>query len=122
ALAVGNRPRAERRQPATELMRKTGAREPHFATCAYATYDAVNGTCEVASAGHLPPLLVGPDGGGEFLDVSPAPPLGVSEGLISSRTFEIEDGSLFVLYTDGLVDSRDQDIDDGLTRVQSVFV
>jgi len=112
---------AESLQHLNELMRKIGEREPHFATCAYATYDAVNGTCEVASAGHLPPLLVGPDGSSEFLDVSPAPPLGVGEGLISSRTFEIEDGSLFVLYTDGLVESRGQDIDDGLKRLQSVF-
>ena len=112
---------AESLQYLNELMRKIGEREPHFATCAYATYDALNGTCEVASAGHLPPLLVGPDGSSEFLDVSPAPPLGVGEGLISSRTFEIEDGSLFVLYTDGLVESRGQDIDDGLKRLQSVF-
>jgi hypothetical protein len=108
-------------QQLNELMRKIGDREPHFATCAYATYDAVNGTCEVASAGHLPPLLVRPDGSSEFLDVSPAPPLGVGEGLISSRTFEIEDGSLFVLYTDGLVESRGRDIDDGLKRLQSIF-
>src|SRR5262249_56919291 len=34
---------------------------------------------------------------------------------------EIEDGSLFVLYTDGLVESRGRDIDDGLKRLQSVF-
>jgi len=112
---------AESLQYLNELMRKIGEREPHFATCAYATYDALNGTCEVACAGHLPPLLVRPDGTSEFLDVSPAPPLGVGEGLIASRTFEIEDGSLFVLYTDGLVESRGQDIDDGLKRLQSVF-
>jgi stage II sporulation SpoE-like protein/GAF domain-containing protein len=65
-------PPAESLQQLNELMRKIGDREPHFATCAYATYDAVNGTCEVASAGHLPPLLVRPDGRSEFLDVSPA--------------------------------------------------
>ena len=112
---------AETLQYLNELMRKIGDREPHFATCIYATYDAVNGTCEVACAGHLPPLLVRPDGSSEFLDVSPAPPLGVGEGLISSRTFEIEDGSMFVLYTDGLVESRGRDIDDGLKRLQSVF-
>src|SRR6266487_1912833 len=112
---------AETLEHLNELMRKIGEREPHFATCAYATYDAVIGTCEVACAGHLPPLLVRPDGTSEFLDVSPAPPLGVGEGLISSRTFEIEDGSLFVLYTDGLVESRGRDIDDGLKRLQSVF-
>ena len=108
-------------QQLNELMRMLGVLEPHFATCVYAVYDAVQGTCEVASAGHLPPLLVRPDGGSEFLDVSPAPPLGVGEGIIRSRTFEIEDGSLFVLYTDGLVESRDRDIDDGLNRLRGLF-
>ncbi len=108
-------------QQLNDLMRILGVLEPHFATCVYAVYDAVQGTCEVASAGHLPPLLVRPDGSSEFLDVSPAPPLGVGEGIIRSRTFEIEDGSLFVLYTDGLVESRDRDIDDGLNRLRGLF-
>jgi serine phosphatase RsbU (regulator of sigma subunit)/anti-sigma regulatory factor (Ser/Thr protein kinase) len=120
-LAMLELPPAESLEQLNELMQKIGDREPHFATCAYAIYDAVTGTCEVASAGHLPPLLVRPDGSSEFLDVAPAPPLGVGEGLISSRTFEIEDGSMFVLYTDGLVESRGQDIDDGLGRLQKVF-
>jgi serine phosphatase RsbU (regulator of sigma subunit) len=120
-LAMLELPPAETLQQLNELMQKIGEREPHFATCAYATYDAVRGALEVASAGHLPPLLVRPDGGSEFLDVAPAPPLGVGEGMISSRTFDVEDGSLLVLYTDGLVESRDRDIDDGLKRLQSVF-
>ncbi len=112
---------AESLQQLNELMETMGIREPHFATCAYAVYDAVRGTCELASAGHLPPLLVPPNGPAQFLDVSPAPPLGVGEGPVRSRTFEIEDGSLLVLYTDGLVESRDRDIDDGLKRLQAVF-
>jgi len=120
-LAMLELPPAESLQQLNELMQKMGEREPHFATCAFAIYDAVTGSLEVASAGHLPPLLVSPKGGGEFLDVSPAPPLGVGEGPISSRTFEIKDGSLFVLYTDGLVESRGRDIDDGLKQLQSVF-
>jgi serine phosphatase RsbU (regulator of sigma subunit) len=120
-LAMLELPPAESLQQLNELMQKMGEREPHFATCAFAIYDAVTGSLEVASAGHLPPLLVSPKGSSDFLDVSPAPPLGVGEGPISSRTFEIKDGSLFVLYTDGLVESRGRDIDDGLKRLQSVF-
>jgi serine phosphatase RsbU (regulator of sigma subunit) len=120
-LAMLELPPAESLQQLNELMQKMGEREPHFATCAFGIYDAVTGSLEVASAGHLPPLLVSPKGKSEFLDVSPAPPLGVGEGPISSRTFAIKDGSLFVLYTDGLVESRGRDIDDGLKRLQSVF-
>jgi serine phosphatase RsbU (regulator of sigma subunit) len=120
-LAMLELPPAETLQQLNELMQKMGEREPHFATCAFAIYDAVTGSLEVASAGHLPPLLVSRKGSSEFLDVAPAPPLGVGEGPISSRTFEIKDGSLFVLYTDGLVESRGRDIDDGLKRLQSVF-
>jgi serine phosphatase RsbU (regulator of sigma subunit) len=120
-LAMLELPPAESLQQLNELMQKMGEREPHFATCAFAIYDAVTGSLEVASAGHLPPLLVPPKGRSKFLDVSPAPPLGVGEGPISSRTFEIKDGSLFVLYTDGLVENRGRDIDDGLKRLQSVF-
>ncbi len=112
---------AESLQQLNELMTSLGEREPHFATCAYALYDAVTGTCEVASAGHLPPLLVRPGGDSEFLDAAPAPPLGVGEGPIESRTYQIDDGSLLVLYTDGLVEDRYRDIDDGLSHLRGIF-
>ncbi len=120
-LAKLELPPVETLQQLDELMQELGAREPHFATCIYAIFDAVAGTCEVASAGHLPPLLVRPDGTSEFLDVSPAPPLGIGSGPIQSRTLDIEDGSLLVLYTDGLVEKRTEDIDEGLTRLREVF-
>jgi hypothetical protein len=112
---------AESLQQLDELMHTLGEREPHFATCAYAVYDAVSGECEVAVAGHLPPLLVHPDGSNELLDVPPAPPLGIGDGEVTSRQFKIEDGSLFVLYTDGLVENKGQDISDGLARLQGIF-
>src|SRR5487761_1761582 len=112
---------AESLQLLNELIRKIGEREPHFATCAYAVYDAVSGECEVAVAGHLPPLLVHPDGSNELLDVPPCPPLGIGDGEVESRRFQVEDGSLFVLYTDGLVENRGTDISDGLDRLQRIF-
>ncbi len=120
-LALLELPPAESLQQLNELMTSLGEREPHFATCAYAIYDAVTGSCEIASAGHLPPLLVKPDGTSEYLDTAPAPPLGVGEIPIESRTFQIDDGSLLVLYTDGLVEDRQRDIDEGLGFLRGVF-
>src|SRR5215469_3125333 len=96
-------PPAETLQRLDDLMHELGVQEPHFATCVFAVYDSVEGTCEVASAGHLPPLLVRPDGSNELLDVSPAPPLGVGIGPIQSRTVPVSDGSLLVLYTAVLI-------------------
>ncbi|RAY13181.1 PAS sensor protein [Actinomadura craniellae] len=105
-----------------ELMIDLGEQEPHFATCVYAVYDATTGTLEIASAGHLPPLLAGPGGDSEYLQIPPAPPLGVAGGAtIESREFQVEDGSLFVIYTDGLVENRGRDIDDGLSRLRGIF-
>ncbi len=120
-LAMLELPPADSLQQLDELMHTLGEREPHFATCAYAVYDAVSGECEIAVAGHLPPLLVHPDGSNELLDVPPAPPLGIGDGEVESRRFKIEDGSLFVLYTDGLVENKGQDISDGLARLRGIF-
>lgn len=115
-------PPAEALHVLHELMIELGEQEPHFATCVYAVYDATTGTLEIASAGHLPPLLVSPDGANGYLDVPPAPPLGVAGGsAIESREFPVDDGSLFVIYTDGLVENRGRDIDDGLSRLQGIF-
>jgi hypothetical protein len=85
-----------------------------LATCLYCVYDPIARRAAFASAGHLPPLLVGPDGKGEFLDVPVGAPLGA--GRVSFGTLEVpvDDGRLLVLYTDGLVESRDRDIEDGL--------
>jgi serine phosphatase RsbU (regulator of sigma subunit)/anti-sigma regulatory factor (Ser/Thr protein kinase) len=120
-LAMLELPPAESLQQLDELMQTIGEREPHFATCAYAVYDCVTGEIELASAGHLPPLLVHPDGRNEYLEVTPCPPLGVGNGVVDTKVISVEDGSLFVLYTDGLVESRDRDISEGLDRLRASF-
>jgi serine phosphatase RsbU (regulator of sigma subunit)/anti-sigma regulatory factor (Ser/Thr protein kinase) len=126
-LAMLELPPTESLQQLDVLMQSIGEREPHFATCAYAVYDAVSGEIELAIAGHLPPLLVHPDGTSEMLEVSPSPPLGASElamdgqGEIHTQRFPVKDGSLLVLYTDGLVESKDRDITDGMDRLRDAF-
>jgi serine phosphatase RsbU (regulator of sigma subunit)/anti-sigma regulatory factor (Ser/Thr protein kinase) len=126
-LAMLELPPTESLQQLDVLMQSIGEREPHFATCAYAVYDAVSGEIELAIAGHLPPLLVHPDGTSKMLEVSPSPPLGASElavegqGEIHTQRFPVDDGSLLVLYTDGLVESKDRDITDGMDRLRDAF-
>ncbi|WP_344595116.1 SpoIIE family protein phosphatase [Actinomadura vinacea] len=120
-LAALDLPPAEALERLDSLMNTLGEREPHFATCAYVVYDAVSGRCEVASAGHLPPLLAPPNDDAAFLDVPPAPPLGIGDGPIVTREFTVEDGTLLFLYTDGLVENRARDIDDGLARLRRTF-
>ncbi|MGH3250798.1 MAG: SpoIIE family protein phosphatase, partial [Trebonia sp.] len=52
----------------------------------------------------------------------PSPPLGIiDDGIVETTRHQVEDGSLFVLYTDGLVESRDRDISEGLERLQAAF-
>jgi len=120
-LAMLELPPAESLLQLDELMLTIGEREPHFATCAYAVYDCVTGEIELAVAGHLPPLLVHPDGRNEYLEVTPCPPLGIGNGVVDTKVITVADGSLFVLYTDGLVESRDRDISEGLDRLQAAF-
>ncbi len=84
------------------------------ATCLYAVYDPVTRCCELARAGHLPPVLVRPDGVAEFLDVPAGPPLGVGGLPFEAVERRLPEGSRLVLYTDGLVEDRQRDIDEGL--------
>ncbi|MGP3964066.1 SpoIIE family protein phosphatase [Nonomuraea sp. 3N208] len=48
-----------------------------IATCVYARHDRSAGTVQIASAGHLPPVLVQPAGVATTLPVTPGPPLGI---------------------------------------------
>jgi two-component system, chemotaxis family, sensor kinase Cph1 len=69
-----------------------------------------------ASAGHLPPLLVGPDGEPQLL---PAARAGLLLGVTPTaerpeQVAVIARGSTLLLYTDGLVERRDQVFDDGV--------
>ncbi|MGY2130076.1 SpoIIE family protein phosphatase [Blastococcus sp. SYSU DS0617] len=69
-----------------------------------------------ASAGHLPPLLRGPDGRVQVLD-PPRPGLLLGVDASRPRTEQqvlLEPGSTLLLYTDGLVERRDQVFDDGV--------
>ena len=84
--------------------------------------DVVAGTWTHALAGHLPPLLSGPDGQPELLRTEPDLPLGISRtARYTDRTFGVCDDSVLVLYTDGLVERRHHAIDEGICRARKLL-
>ncbi|MEU8846608.1 SpoIIE family protein phosphatase [Streptomyces sp. NPDC048564] len=89
----------------------------HTATCLYAMYDPVQQRLLVSSAGHLPPVLLHPDGRAEVLQVPPGAPIGVGSGGFESVETHAPAGATLLLYTDGLVESRDSDV---LTGVEAL--
>ncbi|MDQ0746178.1 serine phosphatase RsbU (regulator of sigma subunit)/anti-sigma regulatory factor (Ser/Thr protein kinase) [Streptomyces africanus] len=91
------------------------------ATCLYAVYDPVSRHCTIARAGHPGPALVAPDGTVEFLDVPAGPPLGLGGLPFESTELELAEGSLLVLFTDGLVEVRGRDIDEGIAAMREVL-
>jgi serine phosphatase RsbU (regulator of sigma subunit) len=77
--------------------------------------------CSLARAGHPPPAVVTPDGTAEYLDLPANPPLGLGGLPFEEAETELPEGSLLVLYTDGLIESRQRDIDTGLTAMRKVL-
>lgn len=91
------------------------------ATCLYAVYDPVTCRCQLARAGHLPAMLVNPDGTTDIPDTPVGPPLGLRGLPFTTVEFDVPEGSQLVFYTDGLVESRTHDIDVGLERLRTVL-
>ncbi|MBC2905786.1 SpoIIE family protein phosphatase [Streptomyces sp. PSKA01] len=87
------------------------------ATCLYVVYDPVSRHCTLASAGHLAPAAVLPDGSVDFIPMVPGPPLGVGGLPFEATDVRLPEGSLLVLYTDGLVEAHDRDIGTGMQEL-----
>jgi serine phosphatase RsbU (regulator of sigma subunit)/PAS domain-containing protein len=77
-----------------------------------------------ANAGHLPPLVINPDGSvaelaawrGDLL-------LGVDPGAHRRESVvTLDRGSTVLLYTDGLIERRDADLDDGMVRLRDAVI
>ncbi|MEV7416975.1 SpoIIE family protein phosphatase [Streptomyces sp. NPDC089919] len=91
------------------------------ATCLYAVYDPVSRRCTMARAGHLPPLVVAPDGTAEIVELPAGPPLGLGGMPFDSAELTLAEGSQLVLYTDGLIERRSRDIGDGLELLRTAL-
>ncbi|RCG30363.1 GAF domain-containing protein [Sphaerisporangium album] len=86
-------------------------------TCTFAVHDPVARTLTIANAGHLPPLLRGPDGETRHADGKIGPPLGVVCFDYEEETVPFPAGSQLLLYTDGLVERRNELIDNGMATL-----
>ncbi|MDT9700247.1 SpoIIE family protein phosphatase [Streptomyces sp. P17] len=101
------------------------------ATCLYAVYDPVSRLCSLASAGHVPPAAVTPVPSGsrvgsasravDFPELPIGPPLGLGGLPFETAQFELPQGSLLALFTDGLIESRTRDVDAGLAMLGDVL-
>ena len=90
-----------------------------MATLLYLVLEDDHRTVTFASAGHVPPLVISPDGEAVYLDSAPNPPLGVFESPTHREmAARLEPGSTIVLYTDGLVEERGVSIDQGLEALR----
>ncbi|MFI7099247.1 SpoIIE family protein phosphatase [Streptomyces sp. NPDC050161] len=93
------------------------------ATCLIAVVDRLAGVCEVASAGHLPPVFIDPDRARARIAQLPVgPPLGTGYGTYESQVLPCGPGTVLFMYTDGLVERRDEAIDVSVERLASLRV
>ena len=117
-LSTATRALARLDLPPAELLHHlddlTGSLGDAIATCAYGVVDLGRGTCELSSAGHLPPVLIHPDGNAELLDIPGGVPLGVGGVDFGTAEVDFTTGALLALYSDGLVENRGESIDVGL--------
>lgn len=88
-------------------------------TVVQAVLDTDARTLTYSSAGHLPQMLLRPDGVVERLDRATDTPLGVraTPSRRPEATTDCPEGSSLVFYTDGLVERREENIDEGLARL-----
>ncbi len=88
-----------------------------------AVLDAGADSLRYSSAGHLPAMLMEPDGRVELLERGQGLPLGLST--LSPRPeseVPMVPAATLTLYTDGLVERRGESLDDGLARLRAVLV
>jgi anti-sigma regulatory factor (Ser/Thr protein kinase) len=97
---------------------ESGARlPPRFATAVYGVLEPFDETLRLASAGHPPVLVRGPDGKVRMVSAPPGPPLGLGIGPFEELVTPFPPGSLIAAFTDGLVESRDVDLELGMSRI-----
>jgi serine phosphatase RsbU (regulator of sigma subunit) len=94
----------------------------HMATVLCALLDIEAGEITVASAGHLPPLILS-DTQGHYVEAKIGLPVGVQAGTeYVSTTVPAPAAGTFLAFTDGLVERRGENLDRGLDRLRKAAI
>ncbi|HEY2313193.1 MAG TPA: SpoIIE family protein phosphatase [Streptosporangiaceae bacterium] len=88
-------------------------------TVAYLVVDPLTGDGVAGNAGHLPPLLLSPDGPPRLDATEAGTPLGWASPR-QQYAFRLPPGNTAVLYSDGLVENRKRGLDVGLDELVAV--
>jgi len=112
--------------PPSEVMRqlnRTALALPQdtLVTCAYAVIDPAGQSCDVAAAGHLPPVLAMPDGSTRVVGMPGGQSLGVATADYGQAHLRLRPGTILALYTDGLVETRTRPFDQGIVALRSAL-
>ena len=80
-----------------------------FVTLTYAIFDLKNQKVVFSNGGHLPIVVVKPDGQSELLTAEAGMPIGVMEGVdFSNAEFTLSQGQCFAFYSDGISEARNR--------------
>lgn len=85
-----------------------------MATALVMVFHADDGRLELASAGHLPPIVREPDRASETIECGLGPPIGSGLGGHVGVDRILAPDSVLVAFTDGIVERRDRTIDESL--------
>jgi sigma-B regulation protein RsbU (phosphoserine phosphatase) len=98
--------------------------DAHAATVVCAEVDLADRWVRYACAGHLPPLVLQPDGSVAYLWEGRSTPLAAVPQAGPRREAEatLVPGSRLLLYTDGLVERRDRGLDEGLDELARAVI
>ena len=120
----------ERSSPALVLDRMDrlvqGLGMADLATAIYARLeprgDSGHMTVRWANAGHLPPILLLPNGKAQLLEGASSVLIGVgpSDGPRTEASMDLAPGSTIVLYTDGVIEDRRQGLDQCLANLVAI--
>ncbi|MFE6282735.1 SpoIIE family protein phosphatase [Streptomyces sp. NPDC057877] len=93
-----------------------------FATCLYIEADPVNGTLELARAGHPDPAIRMADGTVMRAPTAGGLPLGIDPDADYPTTqIRLEPGETLLTCTDGLIETGGHDLDTGWLRIRTVL-